>query len=261
MSTDPLLAALAAYREEHTGSSVRVALVRRRVMGGASQKRERRGKLLRFVAPIAATFVVSAALAATEPGRARVQQVFERLEVLLSGEAPLPTLPVRATRAGAEARETPPLDPKGSAASPKQVLPQVVTLDELPLATPHASGVRTSEALAPLASPDATATLPSVPVSADPDLLAYQRAHVLHFRGAPPKAALAAWDAYLAAFPGGTFALEARLNRAVCLARLGNERGAKRALGEIAGNEDAHGRARANTLLEAISPRSGESAP
>jgi hypothetical protein len=257
MSSDPLLAALTAYREEHTGSAVRVALVRRRVLAGATQRRERRGKLLRFFAPIAATFVASAALAATEPGRARVQQAFERLEVLLSGEAPRP-LPVRVARAAGGGRDTPPLAPAGSAASPKQVLAPVVTLDELPLETPDASGVRHAEAVPSLASPDATETFPLVPLVPDADLLAYQRAHVLHFRGAPPKAALSAWDAYLSAFPGGTFALEARLNRAVCLARLGNERGAKSALSEIAGDGDGYGRARANSLLEALSPRSGE---
>jgi TolA-binding protein len=258
MSGDPLLAALAAYREEHTGAAVRVALVRRRVLTGASQKRERRAKLLRFMLPIAATFVASAALAATEPGRARVQEAIQRLEVLLSGETQRPTPPARVTRAAGDRRDAASPTPEGSASSPERAAPQVVTLDELPLATPDASAVRDAEAAPPPEQLDATETTPP-PAMPSADLLAYQRAHVLHFRGAPPKAALAAWDAYLAAYPRGTFAPEARLNRAVCLARLGKERDAKSALSEIASDEGAYGRARATVLLEALSPRSGES--
>jgi hypothetical protein len=50
--------------------------------------------------------------------------------------------------------------------------------------------------------------------------LAYERAHRDHFFGDAPAAALAAWDAYLAAYPRGTFAPEARYNRALCLVRL-----------------------------------------
>ena len=50
--------------------------------------------------------------------------------------------------------------------------------------------------------------------------LAYERAHRDHFFGDAPAAALSAWDAYLAAYPRGTFAPEARYNRALCLVRL-----------------------------------------
>jgi hypothetical protein len=254
MSADPLLAAIGAYREEHTGSAVRVAVVRRRVLAGASQKRERRAKLLRFMLPIAATFVASAALAATEPGRARVQQAIDRLELMLSDEPRRPTPPVRGTRATGDRHDAAPRTPESSETSPDPA-PQVVTLDELPPVSPDASTIDGAAAVPPSAHPDSTGTLPSVPALPDADLLAYQRAHVLHFRGAPPKAALAAWDAYLAAFPQGTFAPEARLNRAVCLARLGKARDAKSALTEIADDEGAYGRARATPLLEALSPK------
>lgn len=50
--------------------------------------------------------------------------------------------------------------------------------------------------------------------------LAYQRAHRDHFFRDAPAAALAAWDDYLAVYPDGTFAPEARYNRALCLVRL-----------------------------------------
>jgi hypothetical protein len=61
---------------------------------------------------------------------------------------------------------------------------------------------------------------PHVTAHAEPDRL-YARAHELHFHGGDPAAALAAWDAYLAAEPRGAFAVEARYNRALCLVRLG----------------------------------------
>lgn len=61
------------------------------------------------------------------------------------------------------------------------------------------------------------------PTPADPRIgerLAYERAHRVHFFGDAPAAALSAWDAYLAAYPHGTFSPEARYNRALCLVRL-----------------------------------------
>src|SRR5262249_29176226 len=49
----------------------------------------------------------------------------------------------------------------------------------------------------------------------------YRTAHDLHFHGTDHAAALAAWDAYLAAEPSGRFAVEARYNRALLLTRRG----------------------------------------
>lgn len=49
----------------------------------------------------------------------------------------------------------------------------------------------------------------------------YRHAHDLHFHGADPAAALAAWDGYLAAAPDGKLAVEARYNRGICLVKLG----------------------------------------
>lgn len=63
---------------------------------------------------------------------------------------------------------------------------------------------------------------------------AYRRAHELHFRGDDPAAALAAWDDYLRADPGGRFAAEASFNRAIDLIRLGRYDAARAALAPFA---------------------------
>ena len=66
--------------------------------------------------------------------------------------------------------------------------------------------------------------------AAPPVEVLYRRAHELHFHGGDPAAALAAWDAYLAAEPRGQFSVEARYNRALLLVRLGRHAEARAAL-------------------------------
>jgi hypothetical protein len=87
------------------------------------------------------------------------------------------------------------------------------------------------------------------------DIASYRTAHELHFARADYARALEAWNTYLAQHPAGTFAPEARLNRAVCLARLGKTSEAERALGALATNENAYVSARARRLLARISAR------
>jgi hypothetical protein len=64
----------------------------------------------------------------------------------------------------------------------------------------------------------------------DGERRAYEKAHRAHFFADAPEPALVAWDQYLAAFPRGTFAPEARYNRALCLVRLGRLAAAAHAL-------------------------------
>ena len=65
----------------------------------------------------------------------------------------------------------------------------------------------------------------------------YRTAHDLHFHGGEPAMTLAAWDAYLAAEPSGRFAVEARYNRGIVLARLGRYSEARLALEPFARGE------------------------
>jgi hypothetical protein len=83
----------------------------------------------------------------------------------------------------------------------------------------------------------APASLPAVQEVGE--RLAYERAHRAHFFANAPARALAAWDEYLAAHPRGTFAPEARYNRALCLVRLGKLAAAVEALHPFAAGHRA----------------------
>jgi hypothetical protein len=61
-------------------------------------------------------------------------------------------------------------------------------------------------------------------------LALYREAHELHFRAHDFAAALPAWERYLAENAAGSLALEARYNRAICLAQLGRSDEARSAL-------------------------------
>lgn len=91
----------------------------------------------------------------------------------------------------------------------------------------------------PEAIPPARPVAPLHPARrpAAPVEVLYRRAHELHFRGGDPAAALAAWDAYLAAEPDGRFAVDARYNRALVLVRLGRHAEARAALAPFARGE------------------------
>ncbi len=98
-----------------------------------------------------------------------------------------------------------------------------------------------------------TTSSPSPPLSVldDAEASAYGRAHHAHFVDDAPSRALVAWDAYLAAFPRGTFAPEAVYNRAICLVRLGRRAAAIRALRPLASGRSAgYRRDEARSLLD-----------
>jgi TolA-binding protein len=86
------------------------------------------------------------------------------------------------------------------------------------------------------------------------DLARYREAHRAHFRARDFAAALRGWDTYLSEFPHGTFAIEARYNRAICLWRLARKDEARRALAPFARGLEGRGyrQAEASKLLEAL---------
>jgi hypothetical protein len=95
-----------------------------------------------------------------------------------------------------------------------------------------------------------------LPDAADPEASLYAAAHRAHFVAHDPAAALGYWDAYLARYPQGRFAPEARYNRALALVRLGRRQEAAAALAPFAsGAYGDYRRSEARELLDALGER------
>jgi TolA-binding protein len=124
-----------------------------------------------------------------------------------------------------------------------------MAIDDLPLDTPGAASDSPLRGEEGPSARDANAA-----TEADIELDAYRAAHRTHFDRNDPSAALAAWDHYLAAFPHGTFAADARFNRALCLIRLGRLVEAHTALVPFAGAvRGSYRQAEAASLLQGLS--------
>jgi len=271
VTDDVLDRSVRAYQAENPGAALDANAIRRRVLGRVGARQHRKLVLFRFATPIAAMFFVSVALAASHGGVPRFDEMRAWLGVgSVETAASVPTPehfesappapraapvaePSPAPRALADepAEPVPPRDavralarrsPPRRTSAPSRPGPEAPREAPRTMVPPRASS----------AVPDARPVPDTRPDFLTADLAAYQQAHRLHFHGADPAAALRAWDAYLMAYPTGTFAPEARFNRAVCLLRLGRRVEARSILVPIAGSSFAYGRERARALLTAM---------
>ncbi len=247
---DPLAIAMEALRRVDEAPPTDVAATRARVLSRAASARERtKGRrVVRWVAPLAAALAVSTAWAGS---RGALPSLWHRVAHVLAGRDDVATTI-------ATSRPSPPVAtaPKTSVspeAAPSSDVP-VVAIDTLPRA-------RVSGALGKLVAPTPAADSDQT-AHADADaieLALYAKAHRAHFVDGDPRAALDAWDAYLAAEPDGRFAPEARYNRALTLLRLGRRAEAREAL--VPFTQGAYRAEEARELVRAIdrgATRSGE---
>lgn len=240
-----------------------------------------RARTLRWVLPLAAMLAAGSAFAAV-PGS------FERVaEAVTSLLAPQPVASHKAKHKARPARssEAPRPTPAPAPLPTPAVVPEAEPEAEPVVQQAVDNGAAEAEAESRRARDErrrrrearATKTEPAVPepspnaVAVEParvepapapapepahdrDLALYRQAHEKHFRARDFSAALRAWNAYLSAFPGGTFAVEARYNRAICLVRLEQKVEARRALLPFANGEVARGyrQAEATKLLKAL---------
>jgi TolA-binding protein len=191
------------------------AATRARVLARARQDAERRKRVRHLAAPITAALIVSGTVTAA-------------LAVVHRWRAPAPlTIEGIAGRDNGDASSAP-----HSAAQPVRIIP----FEKPP--------IRDSGG-------DTAARPPALASFSDAETRAYARAHEAHFADDAPARALDAWDAYLAAFPHGTFAPEATYNRAICLVRLERRAEAARALRRLAAAPpDGYRREEARRLLD-----------
>ena len=90
-------------------------------------------------------------------------------------------------------------------------------------------------------------------------LAAYKRGHDAQFSDSNCNQAVAAYSSYLTQYPSGSFVLEARYNRAVCLVQLGHMAEARAALVPFAqGQYGGYRQSQAQSLLDALSEATGD---
>jgi hypothetical protein len=229
MSDPELQEAFRALRQSVSPNSS-AALTRARILVRAQQQ-GRRKRLLLLALPFAAALVVSAAWAAltghlthgsSAPGRQGV---------------PIQTGEAGKQRVAATSVTTPPPTPSDTTphAAPTS---DVVTLPRSEPPAPKTASVAGSAAASAVSTREQAL---------------YEAAHHAHFVEQAPAASLLAWDAYLAQYPHGRFALEARYNRAICLVRLGRRAEARSALTPFAnGATSGYRHDEARALLDAL---------
>lgn len=258
--SDPLKEATRALRDVEDVSELEARATRARIMSGLHQTRVKRRTRYAFLLPIAATFIAASAWGAAS---GKAQLVWQSIEQLVNRSAPAPAAkPVSAVgKANPVARTSTVAAPTADSAAPVDSASPAFAPDHAaPADTSIPAGAHAAVSAA-LPSPsgkpvvvDAHSLNPQTPEErADPTLALYRVAHTAHFVDHDPARALAAWDAYLAAAPNGTFAPEARYNRALSLVRLSRNSEAKTALEPFAsGVYGTYRQSEARALLDQL---------
>jgi hypothetical protein len=272
MNDEELERSIRALREEGDRTAPQARLTRERILAELRPRARRRRAI--WMIPLAAVLAGSTVLAAT----GRLPQAFHAAARALGLEARDDELKKDAPRA---ARSTPPAAAPSAGVSKEPAPPPAAaepTNDEVRSATapadagpakhaarraahavPSASGAALPQAApAEPAHGETTGGAPPAGTAGaaqdDQGTLAlYRRARQLHFVEQIPAAALAAWDAYLAAEPRGPLSVDARYSRALCLVRLGRKQEARAALEPFAaGNYGSYRQTEARALLDAL---------
>lgn len=263
---DPRLDELvAALRDTPRSSPLQADATRRRVLDTLDQRA--RGRRRRVTLAAIGLMLGTGTMSWAATG-GRLQPLLARIGI---GEpapvaAPAAPPPVEAVTADEVVRRPAQVT---IAALERTVVPEAVPPVDVGLADARPRSEQTEERARPVVVDDAPARSAPRPIErAAPDPLVaeasgddearYRRAHELHFRGGDAAAALAAWDDYLAVYPSGRLAIEARWNRALALAKLGRRDDAIAALAPFAAGEVApagYRQREAIALTEALARR------
>ena len=248
--SDLLEQATRALREAGAPAPTSLGRARARVRASATTER-RRSRALVLALPLAAALLGTSAWAG-----GRLNGLPAAFRALIDRGAPSEREVTRGPSVTIAPAAAPiPVASSIPVAAPIPVPTSILAPAEAPPPVPRAPVLR-----APKARPASPAPAPRA-AEPDPDaadLALYQVAHRLHFAARDHAAALVAYGAYLEAHPAGSFAPEARYNRALCLAELGRAAEARRALAPFAeGRTGGYRRPEARALAEAL----GEDAP
>jgi TolA-binding protein len=223
-SGDRLDRALGAMRAE-TGESTLAQQTLDRVLSDQRAARQAKWRRARVWIPLAATLAVvsTAALARWGVGMsARAPTSWKDAPEVPSRDAVTTGAPLVALPAPAGTGSTTASSAEDVAPPEARVEPATPALVTVPSALAASARPRPSPSPATNPAPAPGPPAPSAPAASEGPSEAdvYASAHRLHFDGAPPAAALGAWDDYLRRFPDGRFTPDARYNRAIVLLKL-----------------------------------------
>jgi TolA-binding protein len=240
MTDDLLKAATRALHEETADDGGDGRFTRARVMASLHQGKVKRRTRLAFILPIAACLAAGTAWGAAT---GRLPAMFRAVGQLV-GYSSKPSASKTAERPVATAQQAPAAAEASLPPPPAEAAPEPAPVAE---AKPEPTKVEPLPAAKPSAAPSSSAAFQD----ADGDL--YRLAHEAHFSSHDYGRALAGWNAYLQAAPGGRLATEARYNRAICLLRLGRDAEARQALEPFASGKMGYRQNEARQLLEELS--------
>jgi hypothetical protein len=235
-------------RESTDGSHAHASRTRTQILGRAQRDGRRRRRTMFVIMPLAAAFIASAAWGAVT-GRLSTW-----VDWVAGGHATPQHSTAQVPREGGSQVAT----PTTAALPPEAASSGTIETSPSPSSVPSALA-SSPKAPTPTSTQSSSSTPSSSSVSSREQSL-YAAAHSAHFVEHDPAAALRGWDAYLAAYPNGRFALEARYNRAISLVRLGRRDDARAALAPFAhGDHAGYRQHEARELLDALAAADGGS--
>lgn len=265
MSDDLLAQMTSALREEHDGATAAPEATRGRVIRALGERRPRRSGLLFVGIPL---FVILGGSTAWAAATGQLDDIVAQTVAVFSGKAVEPPRESQAQQPGdaVSARQSKQLpkdlhaqkEPAEPAAAQDAMPAQAIPAQIVPA---QATKLRTTTVSS---TPSATAAPHTTDKqdASDAALLVFKRAHRAHFDRGDCSAALQDYARYLALEPAGSFAPEARYNRGVCAARLGQLNLARQALTPFAnGSAGNYRQEEARRILDALLQQPGSSVP
>ena len=261
MSDDLLKQYTSALRDEYDGAVVSPEATRARVIRTLAERKPRRAKWWSIGIPLLALLGGSTAWAAAS---GQLAVIVERAGIALgvvegaSSEVPAPSAKkARPANWNETAKPKPSLE-SSELPNSEEPTPELAAKDRLSEPRP----LRPQQPTAALGPTEAELSKQRELSEQAQALAAYKLGHDAHFGRGDCSAAIVAYGDYLQTYPSGSFQLEARYNRAVCLVQVGQLEQAKTALRPFArGAMGGYRKQEAAALLEALGTAGGEAEP